>query len=95
MKIVINTCYGGISEEHAALRTDPDFIKKVEKGFKGNDGVNFGGHWLNLELEALTAVEIPNEATDYLITDYDGIETLYYVLDGKIVKYGNDRTQED
>lgn len=27
---------------------------------------------------------IPDEATDTMLSDYDGFETIYYVLDGKI-----------
>jgi len=29
-------------------------------------------------------IDIPNEATDWVISDYDGVETIYYCLDGKI-----------
>lgn len=87
MKIVINNCYGGISEEHAKLRTDPDFVKKVERGYKGNEKTEFMGHWLDVKLEELSVAVIPDEATDYLITDYDGVESLYFVLNGKIVQW--------
>lgn len=90
MKIVINNCYGGISAEHKELRTDPDFIAKVESGFKGDEKTEFMGHWMDIQLEDLVVATIPDEATDYVITDYDGIETLYYVIDGKIIKYDSD-----
>jgi len=29
-------------------------------------------------------VEIPDEATDYIVTEFDGIEDIYYCIDGKI-----------
>ena len=32
----------------------------------------------------LKVVEIPDNFTDYEINDYDGVETLIYVIDGKI-----------
>ena len=34
--------------------------------------------------ESLGIVEIPDEASDWMIIDYDGIETVFFVIDGKI-----------
>ena len=88
MKIVINRCYGGfsVSDEvckemgldypHQAeeYRTDPKLIELVETlGEKAN------GSYARLQV-----VEIPDEATDYYIEDYDGVNTIIYVLDGKL-----------
>lgn len=85
MKIVINRDYGGfripkelVNELHVAdewdyydvSRTDPRLIKGVENGSDN------GGD--------LIVLEIPQDATDHMITEYDGKETLYYVIDGKI-----------
>lgn len=33
---------------------------------------------------SLSVVEIPDEATDWVINEYDGSEDIIYVLDGKI-----------
>ena len=32
----------------------------------------------------LTVKEIPDEATDYTIIDYDGMESIFYVVNGKL-----------
>ena len=32
----------------------------------------------------LAVVEIPDGATDWMISNYDGMETVYFVVDGKI-----------
>jgi hypothetical protein len=87
-KIVLNYCYGGysLSEEAMALlnvddifayeedRTNPRLVEVVETlGEKANGNC-----------AALVVRTIPDEATDYLITEYDGSETLYVVVDGKI-----------
>ena len=79
MKIVINTSWGTISEESAKLRRDPQFIEDVETGrFVGRINEHFG------YAETLKVVEIPDYATDFLIVDYDGQESILYVVDGKI-----------
>ena len=89
-KLVANYCYGGfsLSEEANKLlgvdyyddegdlesRSNPALVSVVESlGDKAN------GHCAKLRV-----VTIPTEATDVLITEYDGYETVYYVLDGKI-----------
>ena len=87
MKMVINSCYGGFSISEKAmemldstspyeygLRTDPQLIEVVE-----TLGKEANGMCANLEV-----VDIPDEITDYVINEYDGYETVYYVLDGKI-----------
>ena len=83
MKIVINRNWGGFSltEEVAralgvnpysnsiAVRTNPRLIKMLEDGEKIND---------------LKVAVIPDDCTDYAIHDYDGMESVIYVMDGKI-----------
>ena len=79
MKLVINTAYGGIMPRSAARRTDPQFIEDVESGrFVGDVNDNWGF------AEELKVVEIPDEATDYQIINYDGCEMVIYVLGGKL-----------
>lgn len=81
MKLVINGTYGGyglyVADEFRALvekyedeRTAPELIAFVEKHPD--------------DCGDLEVVEIPDESTDYIINEYDGAETVYYVVDGKI-----------
>lgn len=86
MKIVINVNFGGFSlpEEFCKKynmdkyddikRTDERLVKFV-MSHKNSVEVFCG---------RLVAKEIPDNATDYMITEYDGAESIYYVLDGKI-----------
>jgi len=96
MKVVINTCYGGfdIPEElhdhfyddsgyeipDANPRTDKVLIDFIETHGDDDNFYVFG-------YSSLRVVEIPDNATDWIITDYDGLETIYYVVDGKIYSY--------
>lgn len=88
MKIVVNKCYGGfsvsemvaahlgMSDPHDDIdRTNPDLIWTVEHLEK----CDFNGRCANLKI-----VEIPDEATDWIIDEYDGYEKVIFVLDGKI-----------
>lgn len=87
MKIVINKCFGGFSvndnivrmlnlESRYDLEDDRTNAKLIELIESGED--------VNSEYSDLAVVEIPDDATDYKINEYDGYETVYYVLDGKI-----------
>lgn len=85
MKFIINACYGGfgINSKWEAKNCEKDcngdcrecakLIRAIEE--KENVDNNFS---------KLTVVEFPDEATDYELLEYDGIESLLYVLDGKI-----------
>ena len=85
MKMVLNKCFGGfgIADEYLPelgverwpiQRDNPKLIELVEKvGEKVGD-----------EYSELCVVEIPDEATDWEMNEYDGIETITYVLDGKL-----------
>lgn len=91
MKIVINNDYGGygvwgenkyadIVEKYAFDRTNPELVAVVENNHLGD----------------LAVVEIPDEATDWDINEYDGLETVIYVLNGKIYYAENPyETEED
>lgn len=86
MKIVINNDWGGfgLSEEaegllflrggNSAERHNSILVEVVEElGDRANDAGS-----------SLCVVEIPDESTDYTVMDYDGQESVLYVLNGKI-----------
>lgn len=76
MKLVINAVYGGfgINKKWETANCKEDCREcAIEEGENVDD--NFS---------KLAVVEFPNEATDYELLEYDGIESLLYVLDGKI-----------
>ena len=81
MKIVMNGAFGGygldVAEEfeamvdsHADDRTCCELVEFVES-YPDQCG-------------DLAIVEIPDTATDWEIDDYDGLESVIYVVDGKI-----------
>lgn len=81
MKIVINGDYGGFScgvnlfyrdmvRSYSADRTNSELVQFVE-----NNPCLCGD---------LKVVTIPDSATDWEITEYDGFENVIYVEDGKI-----------
>ena len=83
MKIVKNADFGGFGygvakkfnewiRDFAAegKRTDPELVAFVEEH--------------PAECGDLVVVEIPDTATDWQIDEYDGLETVIYVVDGKI-----------
>ena len=88
MKLVINVCYGGygLSEEAEALlggeeeayeyeRNDERLIEVVEE---------LGTERASGDYAELKVVELPENTTDYYINKYDGLESVLYVVDGKI-----------
>jgi hypothetical protein len=81
MKLVINGTYGGygfgVADEFEAL------VEKYEDERTALELIAFVEEHPD-DCGDLEVVEIPDEATDYLINEYDGAETVYYVVDGKI-----------
>ena len=90
MKLVINASYGGFSIKPEIIneygfdqpnslyynkddRTNEKLIELIESGIDCSD-----------EYSDLAVVEIPDEATDYYINEYDGAESVLYVVNGKI-----------
>lgn len=85
MKIVLNKNYGGFSLPEGFLsaydfdnvayieRTDERLVEWVENNL---DGMKY--------YSDLDVVEIPDEATDWEIDEYDGWESVIYVVNGKI-----------
>lgn len=97
MKIIINSCYGGFDLSTWALdkagipyddrgiydlddvdRTNPKLVAIVEE-----DSERASGDCAELEV-----VEIPDNATDWVIDEYDGCERVLYVVKGKIYGKG-------
>ena len=83
MKIVVNKDYGGfgygVADEHEDFvrgfandedRANPELVAFVES--HPNDCGD------------LEVVEIPDTATDWEIDEYDGLESVTYVVDGKL-----------
>ena len=87
MEIVLNSCFGGFSLSEIACkklglinpyapigRTDPRLIECVRTL----------GEEANGNCASLRIVEIPNDCTDWEINDYDGVETITYVVGGQL-----------
>ena len=89
MLCVLNKCYGGWSlsdwaveqlgiEDRYACLDDAQLDNLIqlidEAGSKKCSGSS----------AKLKVVEIPDNCTDYEISDYDGVETITYVVDGKL-----------
>ena len=85
MKIVLNKCYGGfgLSNKAKAMlkerggwfdQTDPNLIDVVEEL----------GEEASTDYSNLKVVETIAEPTDWEVDEYDGFESLTYVVDGKI-----------
>lgn len=64
-----------MGDKAIANRTNPNAIRIVEE--LGSQAVS--GPSSHIEI-----VEIPDAATDWQINDYDGSESIIYVVDGKI-----------
>ena len=84
MKMVINGTYGGfeLPEDYAAVKTEGfvwDCSDDIRRDFDLIDIVESDDYDGDLEV-----VEIPEEATDYYIEEYDGAESVIFVVDGKI-----------
>ena len=86
MKIVINNRFGdyGLSREFLNKygkkfehleRNDPELVSAVEE---------FGEAESSGFLASLRIMDIPDDCTDYYINEYDGLENIIYVKDGKL-----------
>jgi hypothetical protein len=97
MKVVINRCFGGfsVSKEIYEMmglewdgygyafnndRTNEELIKCIEK--IGTEKSSEEHRFASLEV-----VEIPDNATDWEISNYDGAEEVIAVIDGKLVHF--------
>lgn len=93
MKVVVNKCYGGfgLSEKARKMLHAEDITKvwELEEAENRNNpelvnAVEALGDEVNTRSSELKVVEIPEGATDWELNEYDGFETIIYVLNGKI-----------
>lgn len=93
MKVVINTCFGGfsVSEEvydrmgkdwdgygyryNDGSRANPDLIAVIEE---------LGSERASGRCAQLKVIDIPDDATDWELNEYDGAEEIICVVGGKI-----------
>ena len=90
MKIDINRCYGGFGISDACARAlGLDENDKHEDILRGNTQliamVEQDSSFASDKYAKLEVVEIPNTATDWELSEYDGYEHIIAVIDGKIV----------
>lgn len=91
MTFVLNKCYGGFSLSQFALDKlglkswfDFDNFDSLMVDALASLITEFGSEKCSGNFAKLQVVEIPDCATDYQIDEYDGFETIIYVIDGKI-----------
>ena len=89
MTFILNKCYGGWSISDFAMEqlgldsNYPDMDEVDEK--KLADLINeYGSEKCSGHSARLKVVEIPDNITDFEIDEYDGIERITYVIDGKL-----------
>lgn len=92
MKVVINKCFGGYSVSKEVYermgkewdgygyafegdRTNPDLIAVIEE---------IGSERASGTCAELRIIDIPENATDWELDEYDGAEDIICVVDGKI-----------
>ena len=90
MKIAVNRSYGAfiLHEEQTEMLkpfVNEDFIFEVDykHELRSNDKL-IEVIEATQDTNSIKVIEIPDNATDYIINEHDGFETVYYVVDGKI-----------
>jgi hypothetical protein len=86
MKLIINTCYGGfsVSKEWAErLGVDAYDSEELRYNAKLISAIE-AGEDVNGTYAELKVVELPEDCTDYYVEEYDGAESVIYVVDGKL-----------
>ena len=89
MIFILNKCYGGWSISDFAMEqlgldsNYPDMDEVDEK--KLAELINeYGSEKCSGHSAKLKVIESPDNATDWDIEEYDGIERIVYVVDGKL-----------
>lgn len=94
MKIVVNQCYGGF---HLSDKAENMLAKAVGEEADDIWGEEYREHpaliviveelgeeSYDASVSKLAIIEIPDDATDWELSEDDGFEEVIYVLDGKI-----------
>lgn len=91
MTFVLNKCYGGFSlsdfaVEKLGLEDECDFDCGDELMVDALASliVEFGSEKCSGDCASLQVVEIPDDCTDYEVNEYDGFESITYVVGGKL-----------
>ena len=89
MVFVLNKCYGGFSLSPFAMERLGVSDPYADLGSLQIDALaalitEFGSEKCSGSSAKLEVVEVPDTITDWIVQEYDGIEVLIYVLDGKI-----------
>lgn len=81
MKIALNRCFGGyqLKENYYDQldRDDPELVQYLENHKDNMQEIQENG-------SNIKVIEFPDESTDWYIDEYDGLEELIYVLNGKL-----------
>lgn len=89
MVFVLNKCYGGFSLSPFAVErlgvSDPYAdLDSLQIDALAALIAEYGSEKCSGSHAKLKVVEVPDTITDWMVQDYDGIESLTYVLDGKL-----------
>lgn len=92
MKVVINTCFGGFSlskEAYERLGREWDGYGFIEDGERTNPNLisvveELGSERASGSCAKLKVIDIPDDATDWELNEYDGSEDIICVVGGKI-----------
>lgn len=90
MKFLVNRCYGGFGFSEGFKKAYPEFfdaygwcnIRSNQKLIAAVE--RYGIEEASGRYAKLEVTEIPEDATDYYVSDYDGMETVIFVVDGKL-----------
>lgn len=82
MKMVINANYGGFGLD--VVEQYEDWVRNFRNDRTNTELVEFVETHPD-ECGDLAVITIPKEATDWEMDEYDGLESVIYVLNGKIV----------
>lgn len=79
-KVIVNTCFGGFNFNNECGFKKHDRENPAAIAYLEQVGSNkASGHFARLGI-----AEFPAAATDWELSEYDGIEHVIYVLDGKL-----------
>lgn len=97
MKMILNKCYGGfhLSDKAEAMFAEiigvnvEDFCCDFADGYRTHPALiaiveELGKEAYDDEVSELVILELPDNTTDWFVDEYDGYETVYYVVDRKI-----------